>query len=60
MLENTKDLYGKMTENLMKSNKKLMDEIKPLVMSELREIKTDIGMLRNEVQKTVNKVQDME
>lgn len=60
MLENTKDLYGKMTENLMKSNKKLMEEIKPLVVSELREIKTDIGMLRNEVQKTVNKVQDME
>lgn len=62
MFENTKDIYGKMMESMMestmKSNEKMMGEIK-LLISELKEIKLEIGELRGETQKLENKVTDL-
>lgn len=60
MVENTQELYGKMTENLMTSNKKLMEEIKVLVVTELKDMKKDIGDIRKEMIKTGNKLQEVE
>lgn len=58
--ENTQEIYGEMVGDFTKTVKKLMDEIKDLVVSELREVKTDIGEIRNEISKTESKVQDIE
>lgn len=60
MVENTQELYGKVTENMVASNKKLMEEIKNLVVTELKEVKKDIGDIRIEISKAGNKVQEME
>lgn len=49
-----------MIENISKSNDKMMDDIKALVVTELREIKEEFGEMKSEVKKRKSKVQDLD
>lgn len=54
MTENTQELFGKLTENIARSNDKLMENIKSLVVSELKEVIKDKGDLKQEVKETTD------
>lgn len=52
--ESTQELFRKVTENITKSNDKLMEDIKALVVSELRKVRKEIGELKAEAKNTEN------
>lgn len=58
--ENTKELLSSMADNLNKANEKMMSEIKLLMVSEMKEIKKEVGEIRSEINKTESKVQEIE
>lgn len=49
--DNIDSLDRKMTETLVQYNKKLMGEIKSLVVSEIKEARKELGEVKLEVQK---------
>lgn len=58
-MENIQDIYGKISENIGEKNDKLMGGIKALVVSELKEIKNEIGEIKTDMKETGCKVQKL-
>lgn len=58
--DSTQDLFGKMVENITKSNEKMMEDFKAIIVSELKEVRTEVGELKTEMEKMECKVGNVE
>lgn len=58
--ENSQVLTNKMLENINRTNEKLVDDIKQLVVAELKDIRQDTGEIKVEMKDTEEKMKEID